>query len=234
MPVIFLPNDDSNNAEEEEDCEELESTQMSAFGFMSFAISIVNAVINNANNVNNNNNNNNNNDNNNNNNLGNINIANANNDVNNMNMVTAGRRRRLYKNKKGNVSRPVNPKRTLSHEVPKIQQNKSITQPSQKLIGGQEWQKDLVMPVHTISIGYINKNLTKHKHETKAAKSKTPYPFQGEFGAKVKMLRHHIAEKSEYMKSVIFNSLTKFSLQSYFPSFSLAALWSSVASNIGK
>ena len=68
---------------------------MSAFGFLSFAMSVVNGVINAANNVNNNNNNNNNNDNNNNNNVGNFNVQNANNNANNENMATAGRRRAL-------------------------------------------------------------------------------------------------------------------------------------------
>ena len=86
--MIFLPQS------KPKDCED-ESPSMSAFGFLSFAMSVVNGVINAANNVNNNNNNNNNNDNNNNNNVGNFNVQNANNNANNENMATAGRRRAL-------------------------------------------------------------------------------------------------------------------------------------------
>ena len=55
MPVIFLPNDGTDD----KDCDATDDSKMSSFGFMSFAIAVVNAVINNANNVNNNNNNNN-------------------------------------------------------------------------------------------------------------------------------------------------------------------------------
>ena len=153
MPVIFLPNDGNDN----EECDDTGDTNMSSFGFMSFAMAVVNAVINNANNVNNNNNNNNNNDNNNNNNIGNINIANSNNDVNNMNMVTAGRRRMLLKNKNvklfGNTNTHSNLPQfwlnNITRAYPSTDSN--ITSNDNETI-------------KTISIGYIHPNNSSNHH----------------------------------------------------------------------
>ena len=163
MPVIFLPNDGTDD----KDCDDTGDSKMSSFGFMSFAIAVVNAVINNANNVNNNNNNNNNNDNNNNNNIGNINIANSNNDVNNMNMVTAGRRRMLLKTKG---------KETIGKN--NVDSNLSLIGPSN--ISMFQPYNDFAMVsreneiIKTISIGYINLNNDSWNHQTTDTKSYWP------------------------------------------------------------
>ena len=162
MPVIFLPNDGTDD----KDCDDTGDSKMSSFGFMSFAIAVVNAVINNANNVNNNNNNNNNNDNNNNNNIGNINIANSNNDVNNMNMVTAGRRRMLL-NSKGKEG------------IGKNNDDYNLTQIGTSNISMFHPYNDFAMvsrenePIKTISIGYIDLN-DSWKHQTITTKSYRP------------------------------------------------------------
>lgn len=217
MPVIFLPN------EEEEDCGDSNDTQMSAFGFMSFAMALVNVVINNANNVNNNNNNNNNNDNNNNNNLGNINIANSNNDVNNMNMVTAGRRRRLYRNVSDDHQNSIlSDHMGLIDKMTNKQQNRY-----EMLISDREWKTD------TISIGYI----TNHTNPHNVTKEKEPaklYPPHNGFPAKFKMVHDHVFQKTKYINSIIINSIAKIPFKTYFPTFSLAKLWSGITSIIGK
>ena len=160
MPVIFLPNDGTDD----KDCDATDDSKMSSFGFMSFAIAVVNAVINNANNVNNNNNNNNNNDNNNNNNIGNINIANSNNDVNNMNMVTAGRRRMLLKSK---GKEAIDKNNVYSYLIPIWSSNISMFHQYTDLNMTSRENE----PIKTISIGYINFNNDSLNHQTISAKS---------------------------------------------------------------
>jgi hypothetical protein len=85
QPVIFLPNESASS----KFCKK--APKMSAFGYLSFVISVVNAVANAANNINNNQNNNNNNNNDNNNHNNNVNVANSNTNQNNMNTLMAGR-----------------------------------------------------------------------------------------------------------------------------------------------
>ena len=170
MPVIFLPKDAED--EGDEDCKDSDGTQMSSFGFMSFAMAVVNMVINNANNVNNNNNNNNNNDNNNNNNLGNINIANSNNDVNNMNMVTAGRRRMLDKDTSHNYTKNTDLWKTSKQQSLLLTSNSKNTKHNLPLtiVNGNtakdpEIKSSALGQVQTVSIGYIRSNhiLTKNR-----------------------------------------------------------------------
>ena len=237
MPVIFLPNDSKNEAEE--DCGDSNGTQMSSFGFMSFAMALVNTVINNANNVNNNNNNNNNNDNNNNNNLGNINIANSNNDVNNMNMATAGRRRRLYRNVSNDqddasVLKSTRKTSALIEIMTNPQQNLSLTQAYGTLKSGQKWKTNLINPVHTISIGYIKNKHTKPRNVTNGKQLEMVYPSQKGYAVKLKTIHNHIFQNAKYITSIIINYIAKIPFKTYFPTFSLTTLWSSITSSIGK
>lgn len=169
MPVVFLPSE--SDSYESEDCDDSSDTQMSSFGFMSFAMALVNAVINNANNVNNNNNNNNNNDNNNNNNIGNINIANSNNGVNNMNMVTAGRRRMLSENLRANFgnissSKEVNKTSEFLHSLKKMRENQTSLDLYKHRFRKLQENDKVRASIKTISISYLNFKDTSTKYTT--------------------------------------------------------------------
>ena len=240
MPVIFLPNESKN--EEDDDCADSNDTQMSAFGFMSFAMALVNVVVNNANNVNNNNNNNNNNDNNNNNNIGNINIANSNNDVNNMNMVTAGRRRRLYRNVSNEQENSVllnyswGNYSVLDKMTP---HNRSLLEEYGSLISDQKWKTNLIPPVQTVSIGYIKHNHTDPYNATKEKQPKPFYHSQEWLTATFSNIllqtftKSKLLQKAKYITSIILKSIDNISSNSYFPTFSWAQFWTYINSIIG-
>ena len=213
MPVIFLPNDGSDD----KDCDDTEDSKMSSFGFMSFAIAVVNAVINNANNVNNNNNNNNNNDNNNNNNIGNINIANSNNDVNNMNMVTAGRRRMLLKPKGKEVIGKDN-----------VDSNRTQIGPSNifkfhpyNYLGMASSENE---PIKTISIGYIDLNNDSWNHQTTNTKSYSHIKRN-----RMKMF-DDLTQWMDASKLVLTNFLDRFRVSSHFTNFSFQKLLAKMTS----